>query len=135
GQRGGDRVVEEGPVDVARRGEDEALRADVGLVERDDVPAPDPADPGFAALRVPPVRVVLREHEPREFAERPAARVVRLHADVVQQLPADALDLLRRERGAVEALDEDADGLRRRLARAAPLERDDLLAAVELEGR
>src|SRR5207245_9338249 len=81
------------------------------------------------------VRVAAEGPQPPEGADRPAARVVRLHADVVQQLPADALDLLRRERGAVEALDEDADGLRRRLARAAPLEREDLLAAVELEGR
>src|SRR3989475_162587 len=134
-QRGGDRVVEQGAVHVARRGEDEALRSHVGFVERDDVRAPDAPDPRFAPLRVPPVRVVLREHEPREFAERPGARVVRLHADVIQEFAADALDLLRRERGAGEALDEDADGLRRRLAGAAPLEREDLLAAVELERR
>src|SRR2546422_8416530 len=40
-----------------------------------------------------------------------------------------------RDRGAGEALDEDADGLRRRLARAPPLEREDLLAPVELERR
>src|SRR5207249_3884176 len=61
--------------------------------------------------------------------------VVRLDADVVQQFPADALDLLRRERRAGQAFDEDADRLRGGLARAPPLEREELIAVVELERR
>src|SRR5207245_718069 len=56
-------------------------------------------------------------------------------AQVVQELAADALDLLRRKGRLGEAFDEDPDGLRGRLARAPPLEREELLAVVELEGR
>src|SRR5437867_893553 len=105
------------------------------LVERDDVRAPDPADPGLGPSRIPPVRVVFREHEARQFAERAGAGVVRVHAQVVQQLAADALGLLRREGGLGEAFDKEAEGLRRRLARAPALERQELLSVVELERR
>src|SRR5438093_109534 len=50
-------------------------------------------------------------------------------------IDSDALDLLRREGRLGEAVDEDPDRLRDRLARAPPLEREELLPAVELERR
>src|SRR3989441_1637097 len=79
--------------------------------------------------------MVFREHEAGQLAKRSGAGVVRLDAEVVQELAADALDLLRRERRLGEAFDEDPDGLRGRLARAPPLEGEELLPVVELEGR
>src|SRR2546428_14097289 len=82
-QRGGDRVLEEGAVDVAGRGEDEPLRAHARLVERDDVRAPDPPDPGLASLRVPPVRMVFRELEAGQPAKSMVAGFGRLDAEAV----------------------------------------------------
>src|SRR5947209_3126266 len=79
--------------------------------------------------------MVFREHEAGQLAKRSGAGVVRLDAEVVQELAADALDLLRRERRLGEAFDEDPDGLRGRLARAPPLEGEEFLPVVELEGR
>src|SRR2546427_10826149 len=78
--------------------------------------------------------MVFREHETGQRAKRPGAGVVRLDAEVVQELAADALDLLSRKGRLGETFAEDPDGLRGRLARAPPLEREELLPVVELEG-
>ena len=130
-----DRALDEVAIDVPRDREDQSLRSDVGLVERDEVPPCDPAHAAGVRLRVPPVRMALREDRLREGAHRTVPRVVRLDAEVVENLPADALDLLRGERGSPETFDEEPDGLRGRLPRAPALEREDLLRRVELEGR
>src|SRR5947209_6177902 len=93
------------------------------------------SDPGRCGGGGSPVRMVFREDETGQRAKRPGAGVVRLDAEVVQELAADALDLLRRKGRLGETFDEDPDRLRGRLARAPPLEREELLPVVELERR
>src|SRR3989449_109504 len=107
----------------------------VVLVKRDDVPPPDPSDPGRIALGLPAVRMVLREDKPGHLPDRAVVRVVRFDAEVVLQFRADPLDLLRWERRLGEAIDQDPDRFRRRLARAPPLEGQDLVSVPEFEGR
>src|SRR3989449_7159135 len=135
GERRGNSLVDQGAVDVPRDREDKPLRADVGLVERDDVPPPDPSDAGRIALGLPAVRMVLREDKPGHLPDRAVVRVVRFDAEVVLQFRADPLDLLRWERRLGEAIDQDPDGFLRRLARAPPLEGQDLVSVPEFEGR
>src|SRR5207245_6051793 len=104
-------------------------------VERDDVAATDPPHPLRAPLRVAAVRMVLREDALGEIPHRPRPRVVRLDPQIVLQLLPHAVDLARRERRLGEALDEQPDRLRRGLARAPSLEREELLPVPELERR
>src|SRR5437899_4612190 len=79
--------------------------------------------------------MVLREDKPGHLPDRAVVRVVRFDAEVVLQFRADPLDLLRWERRLGEAIDQDPDRFRRRLARAPSLEGQDLVSVPEFEGR
>src|SRR2546426_4917232 len=79
--------------------------------------------------------MVLREDKPGHLPDRAVVRVVRFDAEVVLQFRADPLDLLRWERRLGEAIDQDPDRFRRRLARAPPLEGQGLVSVPECEGR
>src|SRR5437879_1428971 len=135
GQRSRDRLFDELPVHIPGDGEDQAPRSDAGFVEVDQVAPPDAAHTFGPALRVAAVRMVVREHETRELARRPRVGVVRLDAQVVQELAPHPVDLARWERRMGETVDEDADRLPQRVARAPSAEAEELLAVVELEGR
>src|SRR2546426_12791845 len=79
--------------------------------------------------------MVLREDKPGHLPDRAVVRVVRFDAEVVLQLRTDPFDFLRWERRLGEAIDENPDRFRRRLAGTPPLEGQDLVPVPELEGR